>query len=344
MTVPESFLRAEYALLHGEDSEGRHAALEAWKARHVDPEWADFSLLVCAEGCPWPEVQNALSESAPLGAARVVVVPQAENLLEKPKELPPTIRAMLDRPLPDTRLLRGARAALSAGPGRTLGAKPFSEWVQQGRVLKVGALEEKDAQAFVEAQAQGLGLKLDGGVAARIAARLGGNPGILKRSLEVLDLLAESRKVTAELVDQTTFRLGEQNAFVWSQAWQKGQTAQALATLKVALADDPSGAPLMLLGQARREVDRLCRLAEARARGIKGPQELAAALGLNPRQAFLLDGYGRVLDRVKPAGAARLLRLVNQVDLDLKGLALSGGRTPLTSLTLSLCRAWVPQP
>jgi len=344
MTVPESFLRAEYALLHGEDSEGRHAALEAWKARHVDPEWADFSLLVCAEGCPWPEVQNALSESAPLGAARVVVVPQAENLLEKPKELPPTIRALLDRPLPDTRLLLVSRAALSAGPGRTLGAKPFSEWVQQGRVLKVGALEEKEAQAFVEAQAQGLGLKLDGGVAARIAARLGGNPGILKRSLEVLDLLAESRKVTAELVDQTTFRLGEQNAFAWSQAWQKGQTAQALATLKVALADDPSGAPLMLLGQARREVDRLCRLAEARARGIKGPQELVAALGLNPRQAFLLDGYGRVLDRVKPAGAVRLLRLVNQVDLDLKGLALSGGRTPLTSLTLSLCRAWVPQP
>ena len=155
MAVPETFLRAEYALLHGEDSEGRRAALEAWKARHVDPEWADFSLLVCAEGCPWPEVQNALSESAPLGAVRVVVVPQAENLLEKPKELPPTIRALLERPLPDTRLLLVSRAPLSAGPGRTLGAKPFSEWVQQGRVLKVGALEEKEAQAYVESPGPG---------------------------------------------------------------------------------------------------------------------------------------------------------------------------------------------
>ena len=340
MSVPEAFLRAEYALLHGEDSEGRTEAMEAWKARHVDPEWADFSLLVCAEGCPWAEVQNALSESAPLGAVRVVVVPQAENLLEKPKELPVTIRALLDRPLPDTRLLLVSRAALSAGPGRTLGAKPFSEWAAQGRVLKVGHLEEKEAAGYVEAQARTLGLRLDAGVAARIVARMGGHPGILKRTLEVLDLLAENRQVKADMVDQATFRLGEQNAFAWSQAWQKGQVARALATLRVALQDEPASAPLLLLGQARREVDRLCRLAEAHRAGIKGGQELVAALGLGPRQAFLLDGYARVLDRLKPEGAARLLRLVNQTDLDLKGLALSGGVTPLTSLTLSLCRAW----
>ncbi|HWQ08461.1 MAG TPA: hypothetical protein VN436_05115, partial [Holophaga sp.] len=279
MSVPEAFLRAEYALLHGEDSEGRTEAMEAWKARHVDPEWADFSLLVCAEGCPWAEVQNALSESAPLGAARVVVVPQAENLLEKPKELPATIRALLDRPLPDTRLLLVSRAALSAGPGRTLGAKPFSEWAAQGRVLKVGHLEEKEAAGYVEVQARTLGLRLDAGVAARIAARMGGHPGILKRTLEVLDLLAENRQVKADMVDQATFRLGEQNAFAWSQAWQKGQVAQALATLRLAMEDDPASAPLLLLGQARREVDRLCRLAEARRAGIKGGQELVAALG-----------------------------------------------------------------
>jgi DNA polymerase III delta subunit len=310
----------------------------------VDPEWADFSLLVCTEGCPWAEVQNALLESAPLGAVRVVLVPQAENLLEKPKDLPPTIRALLDRPLPDTRLLLVSRTSLPAGPGRPLGSKPFSEWAQQGRVLKVGALEEKEAAAYVEAQAQTLGLKLESGVAARVAARMGGNPGILRRTLEVLDLLAENHWVTGELVDLATFRLGEQSLFAWSQAWQKGQTAQALTALRVALDDDASGAPLQLLGQARREVDRLARLAEARARGVRSGQDLMAALGLSPRQAFLLDGYIRVLDRVKPAGVARLLRLVNQVDLDLKGLALSGGKTPLTSLTLSLRRAWVPQP
>lgn len=339
MAVPASFLKAEYALLHGEDSEGRKEALEAWKARHVDPEWADFSLLVCAEGCPWAEVQNALSESAPLGAARVVVVPQAENLLEKPKELPSSIKQLLTNPISDTRLLLVSRSALSAAPGRVLASKPFSDWAKAGAVLKVGALDEKDAVGYVETQAAQLGLKLESGVAARLASRLGGNPGILRRNLEVLELISTDGRVSSEMVDQSTFRLGEQSAFAWSQACQKGQVAKAMEALRIALEDDPGGAPLMLLGQARREVDRLCRLVEARSQGLRGP-DLVAALGLNPRQAFLMDGYVRTLDRIQAEGAKRLLRLVNQTDLDLKGMALSGGKTPLLVLTTSLCRAF----
>ena len=341
MAVPEAWLKSEYALLHGDDGEGRREAVEAWKARHVDPEWADFSLLVCTEGGPWAEVQNALSESAPLGANRVVIVPQADNLLDKPKELPPTLKALLTNPIPDTRLLLVSRVALSAAPGRVLATKPFADWVKEGRVLKVGALDEKEAAVFLETQARSLGLRLDSGIAARLAARLGGNPGVLKRTLEVLDLLAEDRQVSGTLVDQATFRLGEQNAFAWSQAWQKGQLSQALATLRLALEDDPSGAPLGLLGQARREVDRLSRLVEARGRGAK-TSELLAALGLSPKQAFLVDGYVRVVDKIGPEGVARLLRLVNQTDLDLKGTALSGGQTPLLGLTLSLARCWAP--
>lgn len=340
MTLSAAWLKAEYALLHGEDGDGRRAAVEAWKAAHVDPDWADFSLLICSEGCPWPEVQNALLESAPLGTDRVVIVPQAENLLEKPKELPASIKALLTQPMSGTRLLLVSRAALSAAPGRVLATKPFNDWGKEGRVLKVGALDEREAPAFVEAQAKALGLRLGSGVAARLTARMGGNPGVLRRTLEVLDLLAEDRNVGSALVDQATFRLGEQNAFAWSTAWQKGQLAQALATLRVALEDEPSGAPLMLLGQARRAVDHLARLVEARATGIKAPGELLGALGLSPRQSFLLDGYVRVLDRLGPEGVKRLLHLVNQTDLDLKGMAFSGGQTPLLSLTVSLARAW----
>jgi hypothetical protein len=47
-----------------------------------------------------------------------------------------------------------------------------------------------------------------------------------------------------------------------------------------------------------------------------------------------------VLTRIGAEGAARLLTLVNQTDLDLKGLALSRSPTPLLNLTTSLCRAW----
>ena len=340
MAIPTAWLESPFALLHGEDSDGRRAAQEAWKAIHVDPEWEVFSFTVCSEGCPWAEVLNALTESAPLGADRVVLVPQADNLLEKAKELPPAVKRILVEPLPATRLLLVARSTLSAGPGKILGAKPFSDWAKLGRVLKVGALDEKEAPGHVEAEAAAMGLRLGSGVAKRIAARMGGNPGVLRRCLEVLDLLAEGRMVEADLVDKATFRLGEQNAFAWSRAWQSGSPAQALPVLRLAVEDDPSGAPLMLLGQARREVERLCRLADARRGGVKERNKLPAAIGLGPNQAFLFDGYERVLNKIGPEGAARLLHLVNQTDLDLKGMAISRSVTPLLNLTTALCRAW----
>ena len=68
-----------------------------------------------------------------------------------------------------------------------------------------------------------------------------GNPGVLRRCLEVLELLAEGRTVEADLVDKATFRLGEQNAFAWSRSWQTGSPAQALPVLRQALEDDPGG-------------------------------------------------------------------------------------------------------
>ena len=342
MSAPAAWTASPFALVHGEDSDGRRAAVEAWKAVHVDPEWEVFSFTVCAEGCPWAEVLNALTESAPLGADRVVLVPQADNLLEKAKELPPAVRRILQEPLPATRLLLVCRGALSAGPGKILGAKPFSEWAKLGRVLKVGALDEKAAPDFVAGAAEAMGLRLGPGAAKRIANRAGGNPGILRRCLEVLDLLADGQVVDLAMVDQATVRLGEQSAFAWSRAWQTGAPAQALPALRQALEDDPAGAPLMLLGQGRREVERLCRLSDARRTGVKGRNELVAALGLGPNQAFLFDGYDRVLNRIGPEGAARLLHLVNQTDLDLKGMAISRSASPLLNLTTALCRAWAP--
>ena len=48
----------------------------------------------------------------------------------------------------------------------------------------------------------------------------------------------------------------------------------------------------------------------------------------------------RSLGRIGPEGAARLLALVNQTDLDLKGQAISRSVTPMLNLTTALCRAW----
>lgn len=340
MSVPQAWLDSPYALVHGEDSEGRRNAVEAWKARHVDPEWAEFSLSVCSENGPWAEVSNALQEAAPLGAERVVIVPQADNLLAKPKELPRAIAGLLANPIPGTKLLLVSRTSLPAGPGRPMGSKPWSEWAKSGRVLKVGALEGAEAAQYVESEARSLRLVLDPGLASALVARVGGHPGILRRTLEVLDLLSEDHRVTAALLDLATFRLAEQGAFAWSTAWQKGDARAALAALRQAVEDDPGGAPLMLLGQARREVERLCALVEARSARLKTQGDILEALGLSPRQGFLVEGYERALARLKPAGVQRLQALLSQTDRDLKGVALSGSSAPLVSLTLSLSWAF----
>jgi DNA polymerase III delta subunit len=338
MAVPTAWLEHAFALVHGEDGDGRRAAVEAWKRRHVDSEWAEFSLTVCSEGCPWPEVMGALQEAAPLGAgARAVIVPVADNLFTRTKELPAVVKGLLEKPVTGVNLLLVAWTTLPAAPGKALGAKPWTDWTKAGRILKVGALEAAEIPGFIELEARRLGLALQGAAANLLAQRQGGHPGLLKRALEVLDLLAEDRRVTEAMVDQVTFRLAEQKAFAWSGAWQKGDAAGALRALRAAVEDGDES--LMLLGQARREVDRLLRFAEAQSAGIKG-SELTAALGLSPKQAFLLDGYRGAFDKLGPKGVKALLRRLNQCEKDLKGMILSRSEAPMLDLTLALCRAW----
>lgn len=338
MATPAVWIEHGFTLVHGEDGDGRREAVEAWKRRHVDPEWADFSLTVCSEGCPWPEVMAALQEAAPLGAdVRSVIVPAADNLFARAKELPAAVKGLLEKPPAGVNLLLVAWTTLSAAPGKALGAKPWTDWAKAGRILKVGALEAMEIPGFIEAEARRLGLTLQGAAGTLLAQRQGGHPGLLKRAMEVLDLLAEDRRVTEAMVDQVTFRLAEQKAFAWSGAWQKGDAAGALRALRMALEDGDE--PLMMLGQARREVDRLLKYAEAQALGLKGA-ELTTALGLSPKQAFLLEGYRAAFDKLKPRGVKALLGRLNQCERDLKGLALSRSGSPLLDLTLTLCRAW----
>lgn len=337
MATP-AWLDHSFALVHGEDGDGRRKAVAEWTRRHVDAEWADFSLTVCSEGCPWPEVVAALQEAAPLGAeVRTVLVPAADNLFTRAKELPGAVKALLEKPPQGVNLLLVAWNTLPAAPGKALGAKPWTDWTKAGRILKVGALEPAEVPGFIEAEAKRLGLSLQGAAASLLAQRQGGNPGLIKRALEVLDLLSEDRRVSEAMVDQVTFRLAEQKAFAWSGAWQKGDAAGALKALRMALEDGDE--PLMMLGQARREVDRLLRYAEAQVAGLKGP-ELTSALGLSPKQAFLLDGYRGAFEKLKAKGIKALLGRLNQCERDLKGMALSRSEAPLLDLTLSLCRAW----
>lgn len=353
MALPTAWTEHPFALVHGEDGDGRREAVAAWRARHVDSEWADFSLTICAEGCPWPEVLAALQEAAPLGAdARCVIVPAADNLFARAKELPASVKALLEKPPLGVKLLLVAWSSLPAGPGKALGAKPWTDWAKAGRILKVGQVEHRDVPAFIEAKARELGLRLGGGGARLLQERLsnervmggrkkaeGAHPGILTRALEVLQLMADGAPVTEAMIDQATFRLAGERAFAWKNAWMRGDSAGALRALREILEDDPSGASLQLLAQARGELNRVMDYLDATARGLAG-SDLLEAVGFSPKQAFLLEGLADTARRMKGPGIQRAVQRLNQAERDLKGMALGKSQATLLDLTLFLCRTW----
>jgi DNA polymerase III delta subunit len=354
MAAPAAWLDHGFALVHGEDGDGRREAVEAWKGRHVDPEWADFSLTVCTEGCPWPEVLAAVQEAAPLGVAvRTVVVPAADNLFIRAKDLPPAIKSLLEKPPAGVNLLLVAWSSLPAAPGKALGAKPWTDWAKAGRILKVGQIDHKEVPAFIEARARELGLRLGAGGARLLQERLsnervmggrkkaeGAHPGILLRALEVLQLMADGAPVTEAMIDQATFRMAGERAFAWKNAWMRGDSAGALRALREVLEDDPSGASLQLLAQARGELGRVLDYQDATARGLQGP-ELLEAIGFSPKQAFLLDGLAATARRLKGPGVQRAVQRLNQAERDIKGMALGKSQAALLDLTLFLSRTWV---
>jgi len=364
MAVPATWLNHAFALLHGEDGDGRREALEAWKQKHVDPDWADFSLTVCSEGCPWPEVTAALQEAAPLGVeARTVIVPAADNLFSKrrggPKgakpDLPEAVAALLQKPPQGVNLLLVAWSTVPAGPGNPLGSKPWTDWAKAGRILKVGHIEHKEVPAYIESQAAKLGLRLGSGGARLLQERLsnekvltdrsrkkkseGGNPGIIQRTLEVIELMAGGQAISESIIDQATFRLAGERAYAWKNAWTKGDTPGALKALRESLEDDPDAAPLMLLNQVRSEMTRLLDYLDAVSQGLNGA-ELLDAIGFSPKQAFLLNDLAATAKRLKGKPLTAMVRRVNQTERDLKGTAIGKGETALLDLTLYLCRAW----
>jgi len=364
MAAPAAWLEQAFVLVHGEDGDGRREAVEAWKRKHVDPEWEDFSLTLCSEGCPWAEVLAALQEAPPLGAeARTVVVPAADNLFskrrggpkDKKQDLPEAVAALLQTPPRGLKLLLIAWATVPGGPGNPLGSKPWTDWAKAGRILKVGHIEHRDVPAFIEGRAAEMGLRLGSGGARLLAERLsnekvltersrkkkaeGGHPGIIQRTLEVIELMAEGQAVTEPIIDQATFRLAGERAYAWKNAWMKGDASAALRALRESLDDDADAAALMLLNQVRSELTRLFDYLEATGQGLKGA-ELLEAIGFSPKQAFLLNDLAATANRLRGRPLAGMLRRVNQTERDLKGMALWKGQTALLDLTLYLCRTW----
>lgn len=333
----EAWLKQTLALVHGDDRDAAQEAVRSWKDRHVDQEWADFSLRVCSENASWNEVMQALTDGYPQGPSHLtVIVPCAENLIEK-KDVPKAFETFQKNPPDQIRLLLIASRALPKSPGKALGHKFWKAWVENGQVLTVGEMTEKEAPAFVQQQAAQRSLKIPSDAAQRLIQQLGPHPGLLRRAIEVLDLLADSRTVTLEQVDQTTFKLSEQNLYAWTKAWKSGNFSMALQALHHALDDQVE--PVILVGQARTELGRVAKCQEGLQRQLSS-SELLDAVGLQSKQMFLLDDYARVARRLKKTDVQALLNKVALCDRDVKGRALQGSPLTLIDLTVALARVW----
>lgn len=326
-----------FALIHGEDADERQRLVAEWKAKHVDSTWGEFGLRICAEQATWAEIYQALQEPPPMGADTVAVIaPSIGELLMK-KEIPDALLRVLQDPPSHQRFLGVGLGTVTEAKGRGLGRAPWTQWMKQGRIHKVGELAPKDAAAFAQQFAHTLGLKLPIDVAQYLIQQVGPHPALIRRTLEVLDVACRSRTVDLTEVQQVTFRLEAQNGFAWSKAWKSGQLSAALDALQKSFEDKEE--PVKMLGQARLEVERVARYLDAQAQRI-APHDLPDFLGLSPRQAFLIDDIRRVGTRLRRRDVQSLLHKLSQCDRDIKGLTLAGARTPLLDLTLALTRAW----
>lgn len=326
-----------FALIHGEDADERQRLIANWKAKHVDTTWGEFGLRVCSEQATWADIFQALNEPPPMGADTVAVIaPSLGDLLLK-KEIPEAMARLLQNPPTHQRFLGVAFGTITEAKGRGLGRAPWTQWIKQGRVHKVGELAPKDAPGFAQQLAQTLGLKLPFDAAQFLIQQVGPHPALIRRTLEVLDLVCTSRTVSMVEVQHVTFRLEAQSGFAWSKAWKSGHLSAALEALQKSFDDKEE--PVKLLGQARLEVERVARYLEAQEQRI-APQDLPDFLGLSPRQAFLIEDIRRVGTRLRLQDVQSLLHKLSQCDRDIKGLALAGARTPLLDLTIALSRAW----
>ncbi len=332
-----TWVEHKFALIHGDDADERQRLITAWKIKHVDTTWGEFGLRVCSEQATWAEIYNALNEPPPMGADTVaVIVPSMDDLLIK-KDIPDAMLRLLQDPPAHQHFLGVAFGAVTEAKGRGLGRAPWTQWVKQGRICKVGELAPKEAPGFAQQCAQNLGLKLPIDAAQFLIQQVGAHPALIRRTIEVLDLVCSSRTVSLVEVQQVTFRLEAQSGFAWSKAWKSGQLATALVALQKSFDDKEE--PIKLLGQARLEVERIARYLEAQEQRVSS-QDLPDFLGLSSRQAFLIDDIRRVGMRLRPKDVQSLLHKLTQCDRDIKGLTLAGARTPLLDLTIALSRAW----
>ena len=215
-TARRPWLEPSYALLHGEDSDGRRAAVEAWKAVARGPGMGGVLLHRLRRGLPLGgSAQRPGANRRPWGRTGWCWCPRRTTCWKRPRSCPPAVKLALQSPLPGTRLLLVARGTLSAGPGQDPGRQALQRMGQAGAGAQGGrpGARRRPPPGWRRTAAS------HGPAPGSRAwpARIAGAPGRQPRDPapdpgSAGPARPTDRTVSLDLVDQATFRLGEQNA------------------------------------------------------------------------------------------------------------------------------------
>jgi DNA polymerase-3 subunit delta len=223
-------------------------------------------------------------------------------------ELTPLVGYLAD-PLETTQLV------LVAGGGRL--PKSLVEAITRagGHVTDTNPPRKaNDRAAWVRAEAELHGVRVDTAAAARIAEQLGDDMGRLDGIVSVLrSTFGEGVRVTAGDVEPFLGEAGDVPPWDFTDAIDAGQTARAL-TMMSRMINGGERHPLQIMAILHAHYVKLARLDGVDARG---EADAARAMGIKPGfpAKKALGNY----QRLGGAGAKRAIGLLAAADLDLRG-------------------------
>lgn len=240
------------------------------------------------------------------------------------------IVAYLDDPSPDVVLLMVADKLDARKPLRKAFARPrliectgpdtpqlIREWVVGGFVAAGASGDRASVKRLIE-----LCCGIDPNDARAVKELNGGDLARLRTDIERIASYAGSDPITVEMVDQLATRSSDEKVWVLGDAWARGDRSAFLSIVGQLL--DQREHPVRLVGSLGRH---LCQLHDAQGLlQAKGPDAATQDLkgqGVNP---WVAKRIVQQAQRVKAGRLDSALTRIAQLDAELKGASILGGR------------------
>lgn len=238
--------------------------------------------------------------------------------------------AWLDNPPPDTTLLVSL-PRLDASTQRTKWAKALIEH-QHSRFLQIWPVDAQQLPGWMRDRLAAAGLHATPEALELLSVRVEGNLLAAAQEIEKLKLFCDSGQLHLETVQQAVADSARFDVFKLSDAMLQGNAAHALRILQ-GLRGEGVEAPVILWAVSR-ELRSLHAMAHELARGITQDRVFASQRPpiWDKRKPLL----SRALQRLPAPSWARLLRLAQQADEQIKGQAPG---SPWDTLALILVQA-----